>query len=235
MDLVVGNGETLHKIIDRYPDLWALQDRTRVCWEIAGREFADRLSNKLNQRVTTDDVKQKVLLIKASFKKLNKTQGTARTTLCTYLWYAHKLGLKHAANRLTKQLISDGKIKPKIETDTVDFLGFDEGEQEITGEHTPQVEVMDEITGEQTPQVEVMDGADRLIEEEMDEIMGEQTPINVQSDSVYSSGISSVWSPMSTARTSHKYIQPEKSCIQKYKEVVDVWPDVEALREFVKS
>uniref|UniRef100_A0A1A9UI35 Uncharacterized protein n=1 Tax=Glossina austeni TaxID=7395 RepID=A0A1A9UI35_GLOAU len=100
------------KLLYRYPDLWAL-DRRHVCWEIAGREFADRLSNKLNQRVTTDDVKHKLLLIKASLKKLDKKPGTARTTLCAYLWYAHKLGLKRTANRLTKQLISDGEIKIK--------------------------------------------------------------------------------------------------------------------------
>uniref|UniRef100_A0A1A9UTL9 Uncharacterized protein n=1 Tax=Glossina austeni TaxID=7395 RepID=A0A1A9UTL9_GLOAU len=49
--------------------------------------------------------------------------------MCAYLWYAHELGLNHTANRLTKQLISDGKIKIEIETDTDDFLGFDEEEQ----------------------------------------------------------------------------------------------------------
>uniref|UniRef100_A0A1A9URD1 Uncharacterized protein n=1 Tax=Glossina austeni TaxID=7395 RepID=A0A1A9URD1_GLOAU len=134
------------KLLYRYPDLWAL-DRRHVCWEIAGRELADRLSYKLNQRVTTDDVKHKVLLIKASLKKLNKTQRTARTTLCAYHKYAHKLGLKHAANRLIKQLISHGGIKI--------------GREKIT----PQVEVMDkadrlieEVIDErvQTPQVEVV-------------------------------------------------------------------------------
>uniref|UniRef100_A0A1A9UVJ8 FAD dependent oxidoreductase domain-containing protein n=1 Tax=Glossina austeni TaxID=7395 RepID=A0A1A9UVJ8_GLOAU len=183
------------KLLYRYADLWALRDRTSVCWEIAGREFADRLSSKLNQRLTIDDVKHKVLLIKAGPKKLNKTQGTARTTLCAYLWYAHKLGLK-------QQLISDGGIKI--------------GREKIT------------------PQVGVMDEADRLINEITGEMTGGQTPINVQSDNSDTSIISSnicQERPSTWARASRKYIQSEKSCIQKYKEVVDVWPDVEALRE----
>uniref|UniRef100_A0A1A9ZXN9 MADF domain-containing protein n=1 Tax=Glossina pallidipes TaxID=7398 RepID=A0A1A9ZXN9_GLOPL len=135
------------RLLYRYPDLWAL-DKRRVCWELVGRELADRLSNKLNQRVTTDDVKHKIKIVKRGLRKLDKKQGTTRTTFCAYLWYAHKLGLKHAASRLTKQLISDGKIKIEKETDIAndidDFVDCDEGE--------PQVQVMDEMRREKTPQ-----------------------------------------------------------------------------------
>uniref|UniRef100_A0A1A9VEU5 Uncharacterized protein n=1 Tax=Glossina austeni TaxID=7395 RepID=A0A1A9VEU5_GLOAU len=114
----------------------------------------------INQRVTTDDVRQKILNIKAGLRELDKKQGTTRTTLCAYLWYAHKLGQSHAADRLTKQLISDEKIKIQMEKETDDLLGFDETESSQIDEHECTEEliegIIEEMTGEQTTQMKLI-------------------------------------------------------------------------------
>uniref|UniRef100_A0A1A9Z0D6 Uncharacterized protein n=1 Tax=Glossina pallidipes TaxID=7398 RepID=A0A1A9Z0D6_GLOPL len=151
------------QLLFKYPKLWGLNSEW-VDWDVAARHLAASLTDKLGYLVTTKDVRCKVKAIKCELRQLDKSKGTARTRLCAFLWYALRLGLRHAADRLTKQLISDGKLKIEIERVSEDFLGFDEKEQ-IDQRFLPYLqELIDELIDRTTM---------RLKEEMIDEQIGE--------------------------------------------------------------
>uniref|UniRef100_A0A1B0A3W6 Uncharacterized protein n=1 Tax=Glossina pallidipes TaxID=7398 RepID=A0A1B0A3W6_GLOPL len=143
----------------RYPELWGLNE-ARINWGVSAWELAASLTNKLGRHITTSDVKEKVSQVKSRLKYLNTSEGPARTTLTAFLWYAIKLDLHHAADRITKQLISDGKIKTFKKKNLDGFLECEEKAKEnmderflppliemTTGERTTTDMETDELTG----------------------------------------------------------------------------------------
>uniref|UniRef100_A0A1A9V7B0 H15 domain-containing protein n=1 Tax=Glossina austeni TaxID=7395 RepID=A0A1A9V7B0_GLOAU len=114
-----------YKLLFKYPKLWGVNSEW-VNWEVDCRQLAATLTGKLGYRVTTNDVRFKVKAIKLALRKLDKSKGTARTRLGAFLWYALRLGLRYAADRITQQLISDGQIKINIRRFSEDLIGFEE-------------------------------------------------------------------------------------------------------------
>uniref|UniRef100_A0A1A9V1Q5 Transposable element P transposase-like RNase H domain-containing protein n=1 Tax=Glossina austeni TaxID=7395 RepID=A0A1A9V1Q5_GLOAU len=77
-------------------------------------QLAVNLTEQLGYSITTKDVCHKVKTIKyglINLDKLNNSKVTRRTTLEAFLWYAIKLGLRNAADKISKQLIYDGKMQ----------------------------------------------------------------------------------------------------------------------------
>uniref|UniRef100_A0A1B0C5I8 Mitochondrial inner membrane protease ATP23 n=1 Tax=Glossina palpalis gambiensis TaxID=67801 RepID=A0A1B0C5I8_9MUSC len=143
---------TFSKLLFKYANLWGL-DKRRIDWDVAARQLAADLTNT---------------------KKLNKTEGTARTGLCAFLWYALKLELRHAEDRLTKQFISDGKINIAIERDSDGFLGFNET-QKMDKRFLPYInQVTDQIINGMTMRL-IKKLTDELTEEILSETVRETT------------------------------------------------------------
>ncbi|XP_037899387.1 uncharacterized protein LOC119643950 [Glossina fuscipes] len=97
------------ELLKKYPGLWGLEEGY-ICWKVAGRELADVLTKKTGMVITVEDVRLKLKTIKMSLKRLDKSEGTGYTGMSPYVWYAHKLGLKHAVDRITTQMLNYGEV-----------------------------------------------------------------------------------------------------------------------------
>uniref|UniRef100_A0A1A9VNW4 Uncharacterized protein n=1 Tax=Glossina austeni TaxID=7395 RepID=A0A1A9VNW4_GLOAU len=103
----------LAKLLVKYPEFWGVNSEW-IDWDLAAKQLANNLKEQLGYPITTKDVRLKVKIVKFGLKKLDnldKPKMTRRTALDAFLWYALRLGLRNAADRMSKQLISDGKNK----------------------------------------------------------------------------------------------------------------------------
>uniref|UniRef100_A0A1A9VNM1 Uncharacterized protein n=1 Tax=Glossina austeni TaxID=7395 RepID=A0A1A9VNM1_GLOAU len=157
--------EVFRKFFFKYPKLWGVNNEW-IVWDVAARELAASLTQKLGYHVTTNDVRYKVKTIRSDLRQLDKSKGTRRTRLGAYLWYALRLGLRHAADRITQQLISDGKMKINLRRFLEDFIGFEETDRE-NGSRVPNLtELTDEISNGR-----IMEFADKFIDDYIEEVV----------------------------------------------------------------
>uniref|UniRef100_A0A1B0BXG1 Uncharacterized protein n=1 Tax=Glossina palpalis gambiensis TaxID=67801 RepID=A0A1B0BXG1_9MUSC len=225
--------ELISKLLLRYSELWGV-DGGPICWEVVGRELADRLTNKTNHLLTVDVVRYTANAIKTALRQLDKSKG--RTTLCARLWYAYKLGLTHAVDRMTKQMIVDRRIN--IEIDYNDFLRFDETDV-MDKRFLPQLEQMTEELIEEMTEELLEQMTEELIEQMTGKLTGEQTPISLQSSACYDSynniynSHNSSCNMYDEAARKHRNrrFQPVGDQHKIQEEAESVVPDIEALRE----
>uniref|UniRef100_A0A1A9ZV24 Uncharacterized protein n=1 Tax=Glossina pallidipes TaxID=7398 RepID=A0A1A9ZV24_GLOPL len=92
--------ETFADALQMYPDFWELGGRY-VRWEVSGTELAYVLSQTTNSRITLDDVKIKWGKIRSSLKRLNTAEGTSYKKLRPYMWWAQKLNLTRAVEKMS--------------------------------------------------------------------------------------------------------------------------------------
>uniref|UniRef100_A0A1A9VU17 Uncharacterized protein n=1 Tax=Glossina austeni TaxID=7395 RepID=A0A1A9VU17_GLOAU len=103
------------KLLMKYPNLWGVNSEW-INWDLAAKQLAADFMEQLGHLITTIDVRNKVKAIKFALKNLNKLDNSKEITttkLQAYLWYALKLGLRHAADKITKRMIYDGKLKER--------------------------------------------------------------------------------------------------------------------------
>uniref|UniRef100_A0A1B0C2K4 Uncharacterized protein n=1 Tax=Glossina palpalis gambiensis TaxID=67801 RepID=A0A1B0C2K4_9MUSC len=82
--------------LKKNPQFWGLNNK-HVNWQKDGRILADELTVTTNTTITIEN---------ESLMRLNKNpKGRRCTRLCAYLWYAIELGLQHAANRISKDIL----------------------------------------------------------------------------------------------------------------------------------
>uniref|UniRef100_A0A1B0AUN9 Transposable element P transposase-like RNase H domain-containing protein n=1 Tax=Glossina palpalis gambiensis TaxID=67801 RepID=A0A1B0AUN9_9MUSC len=89
----------------KYPQFWGLNNKY-VNWQKDGKILADELTVTTNTTITVENVCLKYKRIRESLMRLNKNpKGRRRTRLVAYLWYAIELGLQHAANRISNDIL----------------------------------------------------------------------------------------------------------------------------------
>uniref|UniRef100_A0A1A9ZWD4 Uncharacterized protein n=1 Tax=Glossina pallidipes TaxID=7398 RepID=A0A1A9ZWD4_GLOPL len=99
------------RLLMKYPKLWGINSEW-VNWDVDAKQLAATLTEKSGHLITTKDVRNKVRAIKLALNRLNRLdqKKTRPLTLQAFLWYAIKLGLRHAADKITKQIIYDEKL-----------------------------------------------------------------------------------------------------------------------------
>uniref|UniRef100_A0A1B0AMB6 Uncharacterized protein n=1 Tax=Glossina palpalis gambiensis TaxID=67801 RepID=A0A1B0AMB6_9MUSC len=107
--------------LKKYPESWGL-DSNYINWQKCGKELADELTDKTDTTVIVGDVCSKwQTRRRRSLNRLNKNRkGTRCTRLGAYFWYAIKLGLQHAANRISNDILAYGESRVEIEDSIID-------------------------------------------------------------------------------------------------------------------
>uniref|UniRef100_A0A1A9Z2K2 Uncharacterized protein n=1 Tax=Glossina pallidipes TaxID=7398 RepID=A0A1A9Z2K2_GLOPL len=147
--------EMFSKFLFKYPKLWG---------DVAAKELAAKLTQKLGYRVTMNDVRYKIKLIKSDLRELDKSKETKRNRLDAFLRYALRLGVRNAADRITQQLISDGTMKINVRRSSEDFRGF----EETNRENDSRVPNLDKLIGE-TIDEKTMELIDKYIDDYTEE------------------------------------------------------------------
>ncbi|KAL9890097.1 uncharacterized protein ACN427_009184 [Glossina fuscipes fuscipes] len=97
--------------LKKYPQCWGLKNKY-VNWQKDGKMLADELRVTTNTTITLENVCLKYNCIRKSLMRLNKNpKGKRCTRLGAYLWYAIELGLQHAANRISNDVLRYG-VRP---------------------------------------------------------------------------------------------------------------------------
>uniref|UniRef100_A0A1B0G2H8 Uncharacterized protein n=1 Tax=Glossina morsitans morsitans TaxID=37546 RepID=A0A1B0G2H8_GLOMM len=100
--------------LQSYPELWGLE-KGYICWKVLGRKLADVLTKKTGTLITVEDVRIKLKKVKRSLKRLGNSEGTRYTGMCAYVWYAHKLGLTNAVDKMTSQMFAYGELPVEVD------------------------------------------------------------------------------------------------------------------------
>uniref|UniRef100_A0A1B0G101 Uncharacterized protein n=1 Tax=Glossina morsitans morsitans TaxID=37546 RepID=A0A1B0G101_GLOMM len=137
--------EIFSELLQSYPELWSLEQGVgRVNWTVLGRSLADKLSERTGRLITVRDVRTKCINLRKSLRRLDTSPGRAYSNLLPYAWYARKLGLTNAVDRMTAQMLSHGEApvvvdcgEVQMDTDCVDFVGFDKKQTEKQTEDRP--------------------------------------------------------------------------------------------------
>uniref|UniRef100_A0A1B0ABD2 Uncharacterized protein n=1 Tax=Glossina pallidipes TaxID=7398 RepID=A0A1B0ABD2_GLOPL len=140
------------KLLQSYPELWGLGEGY-TSWKEHGRKLADEMTKITGTLITAKDLRVKLKGVRQNLKRLDKSERTGYTGMCTYMWYAHKLGLTNAVDRMTSQMLAYGELPAEVhcgevpvevdckevqmDTDCVDFLGFDKKQTEKQTENRP--------------------------------------------------------------------------------------------------
>uniref|UniRef100_A0A1A9VX40 Uncharacterized protein n=1 Tax=Glossina austeni TaxID=7395 RepID=A0A1A9VX40_GLOAU len=142
--------EILSELLQSYPELWALkQGVSRINWKVLGRGLADKLSERTGRLITVEDVRDKCKTVRNSLRRLDTSQGKVYANLFTYAWYADKLGLTNAVDKITSEMLSRGElpVEANVEVpveanveDLEDSLGFenDNNEESTTSAEAAQ-------------------------------------------------------------------------------------------------
>uniref|UniRef100_A0A1A9UPW6 PIH1 domain-containing protein n=1 Tax=Glossina austeni TaxID=7395 RepID=A0A1A9UPW6_GLOAU len=133
------------KHLQRYPELWGL-GKGYISWKEHGRKLADEMTKITGTLITAKDLSVKMKGIRQNLKRLNNSEKPGYTGMCAYMWYAKKLGLTNAVDRMTSQMIAYGELPAEVnceevpvevdcggvqmDVDCVDFLGFDKKQTE---------------------------------------------------------------------------------------------------------
>ncbi|KAL9930445.1 uncharacterized protein ACN427_014906 isoform 1-T2 [Glossina fuscipes fuscipes] len=127
----------------KYPQFWGLNNKY-VNWQKDGKLLADELTVTTNTTITVENVCLKYKRIRESLMRLNKNpKGRRRTRLVAYLWYAIELGLQHAANRISNDIL-EYKVEPSEISEPIMMI-----EPEIS----EPIDMIDNISENETEQI----------------------------------------------------------------------------------
>uniref|UniRef100_A0A1B0FAM5 Uncharacterized protein n=1 Tax=Glossina morsitans morsitans TaxID=37546 RepID=A0A1B0FAM5_GLOMM len=107
--MVVIPDTLLSELWQSYPELWGVGQGS-INWLVHGSSLADELTKRTGRLITVKDVRKKCTRIRTSLRRLDKSEAIAYANLCTYVWYAHKLGLPNALHKMTSQMLSRGEV-----------------------------------------------------------------------------------------------------------------------------
>ncbi|KAL9915171.1 uncharacterized protein ACN2A1_001920 isoform 1-T2 [Glossina fuscipes fuscipes] len=233
------------ELLKKYPGLWGLEEGY-ICWKVAGRELADILAKKTNTFITIEDVRVKLQTIKRSLKRLDKSEGTGYTGMSPYVWYAHKLGLKHAVDRITTQMLNYGEVpvdavcgETQTDTNCKDFLKFD-GKDVIDNRFFRELKKLPEKRKRKQTEKQIENQTEErtFSTESLDRYNSSNDcsyNVNRYTNDIYDDG------PTTSAEAARKQknrrlepaVNPDKS--QEIEETDSVMPDIEVLREVVRK
>uniref|UniRef100_A0A1A9UMD3 Transposable element P transposase-like RNase H domain-containing protein n=1 Tax=Glossina austeni TaxID=7395 RepID=A0A1A9UMD3_GLOAU len=137
--------EILSELLQSYPESWGLEQGVdRINWRVLGRGLADKLSERTGRLITVEDVRIKCKRVRNSLRRLDTSKGKVYANLFTYAWYAHKLGLTNAVDKIASELLSRGELRVVVGDVPV---GADLGKVSIleVGENVEEVTVEENV------------------------------------------------------------------------------------------